>query len=516
MCNLIGGVITTVVGLVLVGVSCYLGFGLVPNIVDDIIRSEVQLINDTEQMNRFEEVPFALTFNVRVFNITNPDQVLQGGVPVVKEIGPYVYTSRQLRVIEEMNEDNITYRRMDLMEFDEQASYPYTTDDRLTIVNVPYHGILQTAERMFPNLMGAMAAALNGIFGENNGPIMTVRVGDLLFDGIPICKNPGIIGGIACMQIRSLAANVRNIEEKDDGSLEFTLLRYKNENPSHQYVVNRGTVDALKLGIISSYNGSAYLGNWNQDTEAEEFETNVCNKIRGTDSGVFPPFVNRSESIYALNMDICRSVELRYEGDTSYEGIPAARFAANEWLLDNNEGCYCLNTTTGITAENGCLLHGAMELYSCVGAFLVLTYPHFLFADFRYRNGIIGVSPSEDEHKIFVELEPRTGTVVRGMKRAQFNIFMRQITSIPATQNLRTTLTPLVWVEEGMSLPDEYVDMLKTRLLQRLRLVDILIPVIIAVCCLVVVIGVAILIRSRSVRKKGDVTNGRESIRPAT
>ncbi|CAH2103104.1 unnamed protein product [Euphydryas editha] len=135
-------------------------------------------------------------------------------------------------------------------------------------------------------------------------------------------------------------------------------------------------------------------------------------------------------------------------------------------------------------------------------AFLVLTYPHFLYADFTYRNGIIGVSPSEENHRIFVDLEPNTGTIVRGMKKAQFNIFMRPVTSIPATQNLRTTLTPIVWVEEGMELPDQYVDMLQTRLVNRLNLLDILLPVAIAVCCLVAVVGIIILIWTVYRRKK--------------
>lgn len=41
-----------------------------------------------------------------------------------------------------------------------------------------------------------------------------------------------------------------------------------------------------------------------------------------------------------------------------------------------------------------------------------------------------------------------TGTLVRGAKRAQFNVFMRSVAGITATQNLRTTLTPIFWVEE--------------------------------------------------------------------
>lgn len=62
-----------------------------------------------------------------------------------------------------------------------------------------------------------------------------------------------------------------------------------------------------------------------------------------------------------------RSVELRYQYDTEYKDVPVKRFAANEWFLNNDDGCFCLNVTNGINKEDGCLLKGAIELYNCVG-----------------------------------------------------------------------------------------------------------------------------------------------------
>lgn len=52
---------------------------------------EVTLINDTIQFERFLSVPFPLNFTVRLWNITNRDDVLAGGVPIVDEAGPYIY-----------------------------------------------------------------------------------------------------------------------------------------------------------------------------------------------------------------------------------------------------------------------------------------------------------------------------------------------------------------------------------------------------------------------------------------
>ena len=41
-----------------------------------------------------------------------------------------------------------------------------------------------------------------------------------------------------------------------------------------------------------------------------------------------------------------------------------------------------------------------------------------------------------------------SGTVIRGSKRVQFNIFHRKIDNIDLTKNLTDALMPLVWIDE--------------------------------------------------------------------
>lgn len=61
-----------------------------------------------------------------------------------------------------------------------------------------------------------------------------------------------------------------------------------------------------------------------------------------------------------------------------------------------------------------------------------------------------------------------------GHKRAQFNMFIRPIPGVDIVKDVKTTLMPIVWVDEGIRLNEEMVDMLKTTLINRLVLVDAL------------------------------------------
>ena len=40
---------------------------------------------------------------------------------------------------------------------------------------------------------------------------------------------------------------------------------------------------------------------------------------------------------------------------------------------------------------------------------------------------IDGINPDSTKHQIFLEVEPRTGSPLRGGKKAQFNMFLKKI-----------------------------------------------------------------------------------------
>lgn len=60
-----------------------------------------------------------------------------------------------------------------------------------------------------------------------------------------------------------------------------------------------------------------------------------------------------------------------------------------------------------------------------------------------------------------MDFEPMTATPLRAHKRLQFNMFIQPVAKFKLMKNFPKALLPLFWVEEGILLPDEFVDKVK-------------------------------------------------------
>lgn len=45
----------------------------------------------TDQWDMFMKMPFPFTFKVYLFDVQNPQDIMSGAVPIVKETGPFCY-----------------------------------------------------------------------------------------------------------------------------------------------------------------------------------------------------------------------------------------------------------------------------------------------------------------------------------------------------------------------------------------------------------------------------------------
>lgn len=127
-------------GVSLLVVALFLGFIIFPKVVNDQLLETKILREDTEQWAIFKKIPFAFTFNVYLFTVENPEEILKGAKPVVKEKGPYVYKLYKWKedIIWNYTTDEISYYEYEKYVFDQEASGSLTEHDKVTLLNLPY------------------------------------------------------------------------------------------------------------------------------------------------------------------------------------------------------------------------------------------------------------------------------------------------------------------------------------------------------------------------------------------
>lgn len=65
---------------------------------------------------------------------------------------------------------------------------------------------------------------------------------------------------------------------------------------------------------------------YNDETEMDIYDGEVCNQYIGTDSTIFPPLLTKKDKLWAWSPDICQSIGAHYAGKSSYAGLPMSLY----------------------------------------------------------------------------------------------------------------------------------------------------------------------------------------------
>ncbi|XP_049292374.1 sensory neuron membrane protein 2 isoform X2 [Anopheles funestus] len=479
------------IGVMMAVSGALLGWVVFPRAVHEKVIEATELRQGTDQYKRWEALPQPLDFKVYIFNVTNPYEVMQGRRPKVVEVGPYVYFQYRQKDNIRFSRDRskVHYSQQQMYVFDPESSYPLTENDDLTVLNMHMNSILQIAEDETYDSLRLINAELNRIFGRPDTMFLRTTPKQFLFDGVPFCVNVIGIAKAICKEIEK--RNTKTIRTMPDGSLRFSFFSHKNMTDDGMFTINTGIKDPSRTQMIELWNGRTTLDVWNNRSSGLP---SACNKIRGTDGSGYPPFRTGIERMTIFSTDICRTVDIKLTGSSSYEGIPALRYEIDGNFLheigpEYGNECYCVNKIPkSIVKSNGCLYKGALDLSNCFDAPVVLTLPHMLGVDEEYTALIDGMDPEPERHQIFVDVEPYTGTPLTGGKRVQFNMFLRRIDAIKLTDRLQPTLFPVIWIDEGIALNEDMVKLIDDSLMKVLSLLDIVQWALIAVGLLLAVL----------------------------
>ena len=173
----------------------------------------------------FDELPFPMDFKVRLWNITNPEEVQNGGKPIMQEVGPYwfqwvnrhvvlwafrnriVFSEWKVKYDQTDNDedDTLEFTLRNTFYFKPELSNGLTGDEIVTIGHPGIRDDLQSDRNFWyaifrPVMLGVSLAinvdrkpmlglankAMNEIFHNPTTPFWTGKAMDIMFNGIPL------------------------------------------------------------------------------------------------------------------------------------------------------------------------------------------------------------------------------------------------------------------------------------------------------------------------------------------
>ncbi|XP_042365245.1 LOW QUALITY PROTEIN: lysosome membrane protein 2-like [Plectropomus leopardus] len=426
--------------LLILGIALVLS-NVFPHFLQSMVEKEVVLKNGTEAYEAWENPPAPIYMQFYFFNLTNPEEVLDGGQAAVVEIGPYTY--REYRPMEQVDfQDNGTkVAAVNTKTYVFQRNMSRGPEsDLIRTVNIPAMTVMEQFKdsTIFANLISAyMKSTGEGLF-------TTHTVGELLW-------------GYEDPLLKALSA------VKPDLDSVFGLFYKSNASNDGEYVFYTGQQNYKDFARVDTWKGESMLNWWTSDE---------CNMINGTNGASFHPVITKNETLYMFSSDLCRSLYALYEEDVTVKGIPGYRFSppsevfANQTINPANAG-FC------VPAGN-CLGSGVLNVSMCKqGAPIIMSSPHFYQADEKFVRDVFGMKPKKEQHQTTIDINPLTGIILQAAKRLQVNVYVEKIATFSQTGNVRTVIFPVLYLNESVVIDDLSATKLKVIMVEQNVVVNI-------------------------------------------
>ncbi|XP_062907347.1 lysosome membrane protein 2-like [Mobula hypostoma] len=399
------------------------------NVVEDHIKEHTKLKLNSEAYKNWKDPPVPVYMQIFFFHIENPEEILKGNQPMVREVGPYTYLELRHRS-NVLLFDNATISAATQKSFIFQPAMSVGDPrvDVITTINIPFVALLESLKHS-----GASRKIfLSFLFALKSSAIFQTHSVDELLWGY---EDPLLRLG-------------HKLLPAFFPSNRFGLFYGLNGTDDGEYLFSTGKKDYMDFSKILMWKGQRSLNWW---------ASNTSNMINGTDGATFHPLIKKDESLYIFAPDICRSLYLTFEKEVQVKGISAYRFTVPKeiFAIDNL-------SIEGFCPAMNCHLSGVLNISVCKqGVPIFISSPHFYNGDEKLVSDIVGMKPDMEAHQTFLDLEPMTGIPIRAAKRMQLNIHIQAVDYIFQTGRIRTMLLPVVFLNENAVIDDKSAVKLK-------------------------------------------------------
>lgn len=460
--SLVTGTLFIVAGILVVA--------LFRSFVHNLIMAEIPLLPDSQVTKAWINPPVRPLLRLYFFNTTNPKGFLRGEKPVLSEVGPYVYEERWNKVGVEWSEtgDVVRYKLKKTFIFRQDLSSPRTEDDRVTLPNVPLFASVNQMKHAGRLIQAALSSMLDILRQE-------------VFNATSVRD---VVWGYHHTLIK--LGNDVLPEEKKLPFDQFGFFVNKNGSVSEEWETMTGNENVRDVAQVVSYGGQSQLDFWSSAQ---------CNAIRGTDGSLFHPGVEKNETLHIFNRDLCQSLPLVFQEESSHHDMTTYRFAPPDNVFgtpDENpyNSCFC--------PDGHCAPSGVFNISSCqFGSPLVMSWPHFFQADPKLLQDVEGLKPDREKHQFQLDVLPKMGVVMRAAVKSQINLVMEKVEGVRQLSGVRDVIYPILWLHDGLETMEDpgTVSLLQTAVNTPEKARSAMYPVLLVLGVLLILPAIAYIIK---------------------
>lgn len=432
-------ILTAVLGVILLVAGAVLHWLVVPNVIHNRVKDEMQLRNGTDEFDLFKKLPVPLQWKMTYFRINNAKE-FDTSKDVMKlnysEIGPFVYDEYREKYDIEFSKDgsSVTYREKRNFIFNQKLSGKNHFNDTIMMVS-PLFGVV-----------GSFLKALSA-----KGPEHFPGVKDHLKSiATPIGAYDIAFGKLPWMMYKNF---FNNTEAKDPIQ-----------------VVDTGKHDISKLYQYINYDKSI---NGTQDVWNK---SGSCNDIKGTDAVQFKPFLTENDVIYAFEPMLCRSIKFAHDPkvmkSVSVKGIDTIRYYATDdnFARTVENMCYCTEKDLDMCPADLVNLNNCGASAGIMDMLVSTPYFYPFTENLKNTTMLPPLPMSYENYGTYLDIEPLSGVVLNAKKRLQLYIQLKNNSvGTGFLDGLKSTygkaFVPIMIIEESGQIDNENAQKLKDKVL---------------------------------------------------
>ncbi|KAI6215453.1 hypothetical protein M3Y94_00386700 [Aphelenchoides besseyi] len=397
--------------------------------------------NYTNTTQKWLSPQFKFQLDIWTYSVQNPTNVVKvyGTKPILVQKGPYTFDefqSKQAAFTE--NNTRVFYRNKRVYYFNRAKSCPTCSlDDVVTVPNIVLQSILDKIQNS--KVLQIAFDTLLQSAGETM--FLKVAVGELLFDGY---VDP-FLGKWCSNEFLRTICKALAIPEK------IGLFYKRNNTYDPKYEINTGLQSVDLIGKVYSYDDKKMTKSWYGP---------YARMINGTDGQLFAPGLDRRDSniLQLFIGQICRTIELEYNGKMDFQGVPVYLYHPAKSMNDverQRELGFCNPQTptyfqNTYIQHNGCLPAGLMDMSSCLpgNPRAYISQPHFYGSNSALRDALRGMPEPTKSDDTIIGIEPASGVVTFAQQHTQLNLGLINGT-LSSFANMTSRIIPIIWLNDS-------------------------------------------------------------------